>query len=192
MSNKIKSIFRFKGMTLNKTLPEYKFLNESDNTTTVCSINLPENVSLNKSPLNKSLQIVVEKKENKLKKKLKKKLGFFSNYLKDNLRLKKKLLVRRIFLIGTGFKAFNSKINHGSEIIFKIGLSHLVKVSIPKGIGFQIVKVNEIKFSSLDKELIGSFLNFVASMRFPDAYKGRGLLISNKPKVKLKKGKVKS
>ena len=41
-------------------------------------------------------------------------------------------------------------------------------------------------------ELIGSFLNFVASMRFPDSYKGRGLLISNKPKVKLKKGKVKS
>ena len=88
MSNKIKSIFRFKGMTLNKTLPEYKFLKESDNTT-VCSINLPENVSLNKSPLNNSLQIVVENKENKLKKKLKKKLGFFSNYLKDNLRLKK-------------------------------------------------------------------------------------------------------
>lgn len=64
MSNKIKSIFRFKGMTLNKTLPEYKFLTESDNAT-VCSINLPENVSLNKSPLNNSLQIVVENKEKK-------------------------------------------------------------------------------------------------------------------------------
>jgi len=191
MSNKIKSIFRFKNMILNEKLPEYQFLKESDKEL-LCSINLPEKVFLKTSSLENSLQISVKDKKSKLDKKTKKKLGFFSNYLKDNLKLKKKLIVRRIFLIGTGFKAFNSKINCGSEIIFKIGLSHLVKVSIPKGIDFKIIKVNEIKFSSLDKELIGSFLNFVASMRFPDAYKGRGLLISNKPKVKLKKGKVKS
>lgn len=191
MSNKIKSIFRFKNMILNEKLPEYQFLKESDKEL-LCSINLPEKVFLKTSSLKNSLQISVKDKKSKLDKKTKKKLGFFSNYLKDNLKLKKKLIVRRIFLIGTGFKAFNSKINCGSEIIFKIGLSHLVKVSIPKGIDFKIIKVNEIKFSSLDKELIGSFLNFVASMRFPDAYKGRGLLISNKPKVKLKKGKVKS
>jgi ribosomal protein L6P/L9E len=191
MSNKIKSIFRFKNMILNEKLPEYQFLNESDKEL-LCSINLPEKVFLKTSSLENSLQISVKDKKSKLDKKTKKKLGFFSNYLKDNLKLKKKLIVRRIFLIGTGFKAFNSKINCGSEIIFKIGLSHLVKVSIPKGMDFKIIKVNEIKFSSLDKELIGSFLNFVASMRFPDAYKGRGLLISNKPKVKLKKGKVKS
>jgi len=94
--------------------------------------------------------------------------------------------------VGTGFKVFKTKVNKEQEIIFKIGLSHLIKVLIPQDISFEIKKINEIKFFSYDKELLGSFLNFVASMRFPDSYKGRGLLISNQPKVKLKKGKVKS
>ena len=191
MSNKIKNIFRFNGMILNKSLPEYKFLSESDNKL-LCSINLPKKVYLDKTLSENSLKIVVEKSSYKLSKDLKKKLGFFSNYLKENLKLKKKLVVRHIFLVGTGFKVFNSKINKGNEIILKIGLSHLTKILVPKEILFTIVKLNEIKFSSYNKELLGSFLNFVASMRFPDSYKGRGLVISNKPKGRLKKGKVKS
>jgi large subunit ribosomal protein L6 len=77
-------------------------------------------------------------------------------------------------------------------LIFKIGLSHLVKIIVPEKIEFQIIKINEIKFQSYDKELLGSFLNYVASIRFPDAYKGRGLTISNKAQMKLKKGKVKN
>lgn len=192
MSNKIKSIFRFKGMVLenNGRQSEYKFLNESDRQL-LCSINLPENVFLNETSSENGLKISVIQ-ENELKTKLKKKLGFLSNFLKENLKSNPKLITRRISLIGTGFKVFNSKINRGKELIFKIGLSHLIKINIPKGIEFNIIKVNEIKFFSFDKELIGSFMNFVASIRFTDSYKGRGLLISNKPKVKFKKGKVKS
>ena len=191
MSNKINKIFRFKGMDLKENLPEYQFLTQADNKL-LCSINLPNKVFLSKNLSETSLKIVLENNEQKIKKKLKTKLGFISNFVYENLRLKKKLIVRSIFLIGTGFKVFKSKINKKNEIIFKIGLSHLIKVLIPENISFEIKKINEIKFFSYDKELLGSFLNFVASMRFPDSYKGRGLLISNQPKVKLKKGKVKS
>ena len=191
MSNKINKIFRFKGMDLKENLPEYQFLTQADNKL-LCSINLPNKVFFSKNLSETSLKIVLENNEQKIKKKLKTKLGFISNFVYENLRLKKKLIVRSIFLIGTGFKVFKSKINKKNEIIFKIGLSHLIKVLIPENISFEIKKINEIKFFSYDKELLGSFLNFVASMRFPDSYKGRGLLISNQPKVKLKKGKVKS
>jgi ribosomal protein L6P/L9E len=191
MSNKIKTVFRCKNLILeNNRKYEYRFLNES-NREVLYSIKLPEGVSLNETNSKKGLQILVGK-EDLSKKELRKKLGFFSNLLKDKLKIKQRLITRKIFLIGTGFKVFNSKLNRGNELIFKIGFSHLVKIVIPQGIEFDIIKLNEIKFFSYDKELIGSFLNFVASMRFPDSYKGRGLLISNKPKVKLKKGKVKS
>lgn len=191
MSNKINKIFRFKGMDLKENLPEYQFLTQADNKL-LCSINLPNKVFFSKNLSETSLKIVLEDNDQKIKKNLKTKLGFISNFVYENLRLKKKLIVRSIFLIGTGFKVFKSKINKKNEIIFKIGLSHLTKVLIPENISFEIKKINEIKFFSYDKELLGSFLNFVASMRFPDSYKGRGLLISNQPKVKLKKGKVKS
>lgn len=191
MSNKINKIFRFKGMDLKENLPEYQFLTQADNKL-LCSINLPNKVFFSKNLSETSLKIVLEDNDQKIKKNLKTKLGFISNFVYENLRLKKKLIVRSIFLIGTGFKVFKSKINKKNEIIFKIGLSHLIKILIPENISFEIKKINEIKFFSYDKELLGSFLNFVASMRFPDSYKGRGLLISNQPKVKLKKGKVKS
>jgi ribosomal protein L6P/L9E len=189
MSNKINKIFQFKGMVLKENLPEYKFLTKADNSL-ICSINLPNKVLFDKTLSENCLKIIVD--DSKKTKNLKAKLGFISNFIYENVRLKKKLLVRSIFLVGTGFKVFNSKINKGHEFIFKIGLSHLIKVIIPENITFEIKKLNEIKFFSYDKELLGSFLNFVASMRFPDSYKGRGLLISNQPKVKLKKGKVKS
>lgn len=191
MSNKINKIFRFKGMVLKKNLSESHFFNQADNKL-LCSINLPNKASFRKNLSETSLKIVVNDNEQKIKKNLKTKLGFISNFVYENLRLKKKLIVRSIFLMGTGFKVFKSKTIKKNEIIFKIGLSHLVKVSIPENISFEIKKINEIKFFSYDKELLGSFLNFVASIRFPDSYKGRGLLISNQPKVKLKRGKVKS
>jgi len=191
MSNKIKTIFRSKNMVLeNNKESEYNFLNES-NREILCSIKLPENVFLKRNILKKGLQIIVGK-EDQLKKDLKRKLGFFSNLLKDKLKLKKKLILRKIFLVGTGFKVFNSKKNRGKELIFKIGFSHLIKVIVPKKIEFKLIKLNEIQFYSFDKELIGSFMNFIASMRFPDSYKGRGIIISNKSKIKLKKGKIKT
>jgi hypothetical protein len=196
MSNKIKSVFRFKGFYKNTDVQEYSFFCEYKKELSLCKLYfnliLPVTVSFKKTLSKNSFQIHVDNKKVKLKKKLKKKLGFFSNFLKGSLNLKKKLIVRRIFLIGTGFKVFKSKQKKYEDLIFKIGLSHLVKISIPTDISFKIIKFNEIKFYSLNKELLGSFLNFASSMRFPDSYKGRGLLISNQPKVKFKRGKVKS
>ena len=189
MSNKIRNLFRLKGMVFEKNHSEYKFINES-NEQTLCSISLPEDISLENSFIKKNFKIVLS--GNKKSKLLKSKVVFLSNFLKINLRLKEKLFVRRILLKGTGFKVYNSKQNRNEEVLLKIGFSHLIKVNIPSKISFKILKMNEIKFWSYDKELLGSFLNYFASMRFPDSYKGRGLVISNKKKIKLKKGKIKN
>lgn len=195
MSNKIKSVFKIKGMVLTKNLSKYDFFNDSTNEL-LCSINLPNGVFLDINELEKSFKISLISNNEihnkiKLKKNLKKKLGFISNFLKENVKLKKKITTGDINLIGTGFKVFQSKIKE-NEIIFKIGFSHLVKVTVPEKISFKILKMNEIKFSSFDKELLGSFLNFVSNIRLPDSYKGRGILIPGKSKSRLKKGKIKS
>ena len=199
MSNKIKSIFRFKGTALKINNNEYLFFLPKKNffgtwwgfKELLLSLVLPNTVSLKKSFYKNCFQISLVNK-GKLKKKLKKKLGFFSSFLKSGLSLKKKLVVRSIFLIGTGFKVFKSRQKRGEDLILKIGLSHFFKITVPIGINFKVIKTSELKFYSLDQELLGSFLNFASSMRFPDSYKGRGLLISNQPKVKFKPGKIKS
>ncbi len=87
MSNKINKIFRFKGMVLKENLPEYTFLTKTDNKL-ICSINLPNKVLLDKTLSENSLKILVNNKEQK--KNLKSKLGFISNFLYENLKLKKK------------------------------------------------------------------------------------------------------
>lgn len=191
MSNKIKTIFRSKNIILeNNEKLSYNIINKS-NRNFLGSIKLPEGVSLDENYSKQGLQIKVGN-EDKLKKRLKKKLGFFSNLVNDRLKIQKKLIVQKVLLVGTGFKVFNSKLNKGKELIFKLGFSHLIKVKIPKNIKFKIIKFNEIKFLSYDKELMGSFLNFVVNIRFPDSYKGRGIVIVGKTKVKLKKGKIKN
>jgi hypothetical protein len=200
MSNKIKSIFRFKGTALKISNREYSFFLPKKKNSGIwwefkellLSLVLPYKVLLKRALYKNCFQIWVDNKKGKLKKKLKKKLGFFSGFLKSGLSLKKKLIMRSIFFVGTGFKVFKSKQKRGEDLILKIGLSHFFKITVPTGVLFKVIKINELKFYSLDKELLGSFLNFASSMRFPDSYKGRGLLISNQPKVKFKTGKIKS
>ena len=195
MSNKIKSLFKLKNLFLKIDFRECSFFIESKKKL-LCSVVLPYKVLLKGGVLENSFKIAAyspkKRLENRLRKRLKKKLGFFFYFLDKSLISKKQVTVRSIFLIGTGFKVFKSRQLKNRYLVFKIGLSHLVKIFIPAGIHFKVVKLNAIEFHSLDKELLGSFLNFVASIRFPDSYKGRGLLISNQPKVKFKVGKVKS
>jgi hypothetical protein len=192
MSNKISSVFRLKKGSLKSNLREYSFFRESEKDLLYCLI-LPFKVYFKRCPLENSFKISVDNLGGRFRKTLKKKLGFFSHLLKRGLRLKNPSIIRRIILIGTGFKVFRGRRLEVEHLLFKIGLSHLVKISIPVGINFKLIKKKkEIQFDSLDKELIGSFLNFVASIRFPDAYKGRGLRISNHPQVKFKRGKVKN
>ena len=191
MSNKIKSVFRFKGAFSEKAIYGYSFFSASKKEL-FGSLGLISKVSLKKISFKDSFKISVDSRVGKFRKELKKKLGFLSYFLEDFLTLNKKPIIRFISLIGTGFKVFRSRDKKVEDLIFKIGLSHLVKISVPTGMEFRVIKFNLIKFHSLDKELIGSFLNFVASTRLPDSYKGRGLLISNKPKIKLKRGKVKN
>ena len=92
----------------------------------------------------------------------------------------------------TSNKLDNFSYQNKNELVFKLGLSHFFKIAIPKTITFDIIKINEIKFSSNDKIILGSFLNFLINLRVPDSYKGRGILLINHKTRRLKKGKVKN
>lgn len=186
MSNKINKEFRlttFKIIELNNL---YQF-QDIKSKKIIFSLNLPEGCLLVKDYKKKTFKLELKKKNDK---KLKQQLGFIVNFLNEKLKFKNQIFYKKIYLKGTGFKVFNSL--NKNELVFKLGLSHFFKIAIPKTITFDIIKINEIKFSSNDKIILGSFLNFLINLRVPDSYKGRGILLINHKTRRLKKGKVKN
>jgi large subunit ribosomal protein L6 len=75
-----------------------------------------------------------------------------------------------------------------NELILKIGYSHLVYVPIPNGIKVIVQKKINIILSGSDEQLVKEFAAVLRSYRFPDVYKGKGLLFKNE-KINLKEGK---
>jgi len=87
---------------------------------------------------------------------------------------------------GVGYKSWtqNSKLN------FDLGLTHYISMSIPSFANVISKKVKLI-ISSKSKENLGIFSNEIKSLKYPDAYKGKGIRYSN-DSLKLKVGKVKN
>ncbi len=90
-----------------------------------------------------------------------------------------------LILEGLGYSAEVS----GNEIIFKLGLSHPVKIDIPEGIKVEIKQAKGqylISVKGIDKEKVGQFAAEIRSIKPRDAYKLKGFryadeLIKPKP-----------
>ena len=79
---------------------------------------------------------------------------------------------KKIILRGLGFKIYYSC--ESKILTFKLGFSHLVLLSLPKGI--EIIKIgkNFILFSGFDVSILGNFVSRIQYLRYPDSYKGKG------------------
>jgi hypothetical protein len=95
-----------------------------------------------------------------------------------------KINCSKIFFSGLGFRvSFLSE----NVLSLKLGFSHLVFLKIPKGLDVILIK-NNIYVRSFNSSLLGSFVNTIKNLRFPDSYKGKGFwLRSEKKKLKLMK-----
>lgn len=87
---------------------------------------------------------------------------------------------------GVGYKSWvqNSKLN------LDLGLTHYISVSIPSFVSVISKKIKLITSSKSNKDL-GIFCNKVKNLKYPDAYKGKGIRYSNDI-LKLKVGKIKN
>ena len=93
--------------------------------------------------------------------------------------------VVRLNFVGVGFRVEDQTEN---ELILKIGYSHLVRIPIPKDITVIVQKKINIILSGSEEQSVKEFAAVLRSHRFPDVYKGKGLLFKNE-KIKLKEGK---
>ncbi len=91
--------------------------------------------------------------------------------------------IKELVLEGVGYRVSLD----GEELVLKIGLSHNVKIKIPKGIKVEVEK-NNIKISGVSKEDVGSFAAIVRENKKPEPYKGKGIRYIDEV-IKRKQGK---
>lgn len=82
-----------------------------------------------------------------------------------NQAFQKKLIVE-----GIGFKADMV----GTDLVFKLGFSHPIKVAIPKELKVAVEK-NVVTVSGIDKELVGRYVAEIRALKKPEPYKGKGI-----------------
>jgi large subunit ribosomal protein L6 len=78
---------------------------------------------------------------------------------------------RRLEIQGVGYRAAMK----GSDIELQVGFSHLVVVSAPEGIAFEVPEPTRISVSGIDKQQVGQVAADIRAVRPPEPYKGKGI-----------------
>lgn len=96
--------------------------------------------------------------------------GTYASEIKSMLKGVITPFVKKLIVEGIGFK---SEVK-SNELIFSLGFTHQVRITIPKGITATAVK-NVITISGVDKELVGRFAAEIRALKKPEPYKGKGI-----------------
>jgi large subunit ribosomal protein L6 len=96
--------------------------------------------------------------------------GTYSSHIQNMIEGATKGFMKKLIIEGIGFKAQLEGIN----LVLSLGLSHHIKVEIPKDIKVQVEK-NIITISGIDKETVGQFSAEIRGLKKPEPYKGKGI-----------------
>ena len=106
---------------------------------------------------------------------------FFQNLTRltnqDVFLFKKKLILK-----GLGFRL---NLENDKMLVFKLGFSHLVNLSVPDYITNVRIKKNTLLLESANNALLGNFIKEIERLKPCDSYKEKGFCIPN-VKKKLK------
>ena len=93
---------------------------------------------------------------------------------------------RVLDIVGVGYKAQAP----GDRLVFNLGYSHAIEFMLPEGVKASVDgKQVQITLTSMDKQQIGQVAASLKALRFPDAYKGKGVRYAGE-RIKLKVGKA--
>jgi large subunit ribosomal protein L6 len=95
--------------------------------------------------------------------------------------------INRLAFVGVGYRVESLT---DKAITLKLGYSHLISIKIPLSIKAYSPKKNVLILKSFDSQKLNLFTARIRSYRFPDVYKGKGILFKNEV-VRLKSGKNK-
>ena len=74
-------------------------------------------------------------------------------------------------LVGVGYRAALK----GSQLNLQLGYSHDINFDIPDGIKIAIEKQTTLKITGFDKQLVGTVVSKIKSLRKIEPYKGKGV-----------------
>lgn len=109
--------------------------------------------------------------------------GTYSSHIQNMVKGVTTPFVKKLILEGIGYK---SEVK-GTNLVMSLGFSHQVVVAIPESLKLTAEK-NLITGTSADKEVLGSFMAKVRSLKKPEPYKGKGMRYEGEV-IKRKQGK---
>ena len=109
--------------------------------------------------------------------------GTYASHIVNMIEGVNKGYTNKLIVEGVGYKADVTP----TDITFKVGFSHPVKVSIPKQLKVTSEK-GVVVVTGIDKELVTSFSSGLRAIKKPEPYKGKGIRFENEV-VRRKEGK---
>ncbi|TVY12344.1 50S ribosomal protein L6 [Candidatus Phytoplasma pini] len=79
--------------------------------------------------------------------------------------------IKKLEISGLGYDVKQE----GSNLVFNLGFSHIIKLLIPNDLQITINKNKEIVIKGIDKQFVGEFASKIAKLRKPSPYKGNGI-----------------
>ena len=109
--------------------------------------------------------------------------GTYASHIKSMIKGVTEGFEKKLVIEGIGFKAQME----GANITLNLGLSHPLKVEIPKDLKAAVEK-NIITISGADKEKVGAISAKIRALKKPEPYKGKGIRYENEV-IRRKSGK---
>ena len=109
--------------------------------------------------------------------------GTYASHIKNMIEGVNSGFTKKLIVEGIGYKADVTP----SDITFKVGFSHPVKVAIPKELKVTSDK-GVLVITGINKELVSSFASGLRAIKKPEPYKGKGIRYEDEV-IRRKEGK---
>ncbi|MFA6797128.1 MAG: 50S ribosomal protein L6 [Candidatus Paceibacterota bacterium] len=109
--------------------------------------------------------------------------GTYASHINNMVEGVTKGYVKKLIVEGIGYRADATP----TDVTFKVGFSHPVKVSIPKDLKLTSEK-GLITITGIDKEKVSSFASEIKAIKKPEPYKGKGIRFEDEV-IRRKEGK---
>jgi len=109
--------------------------------------------------------------------------GTFASHLRGMIQGVETPFKKTLILNGVGYKVELK----GKELIFTVGFSHLVHVTVPEDLTVTVVKTT-ITVEGADKQRVGQFAAEVRAVKPPEPYLGKGIKYDDEV-IRRKQGK---
>ena len=98
------------------------------------------------------------------------------------------IFYQKLKFIGVGYRAFEVNNFEKQVLLFRLGYSHNIYFRIPENLEISSLKFTKLFISGFSYNEITQTSALIQSYKYPEPYKGKGILYENQ-KIQLKEGK---